>query len=358
MLSPDDHHKRKNIQRQRSRLIPPPFGTIPHTVPTKQLPSPEQVSRPYFNSANAMQPPKAFPDRYSGNDFPPSPPAVPGGGNTQNIKTMVDDARETDTFINPTCFSQINSRNEREQQTEKIVTSVTRNTPPLRERVVISGDSKTSTEMFYLPHRRRFVVHGAVSVLLLFMITSALVSVAPIGNSGKNTFQPIFTVILGRKNETALIASQIATSTAVTEDGYDPGNMHFAGVLSDPGNLYDRHMDRFFYGQCTYWANMRYHQLTGHWIPWLGNAYQWAYQAPAYGWTLSDSPNPHGHSIMVFRPYGLGSGAYGHVAVVEKVNSDGSVLTSSWNWNGMWATKLWMTFYPVRGEVSFIWDPH
>jgi surface antigen len=120
----------------------------------------------------------------------------------------------------------------------------------------------------------------------------------------------------------------------------------------ESGNL-----GRFFYGQCTYWANMRYHQLTGRWIPWLGDAYEWAYQAPAYNWMLSNTPNPHGYSIMVFSPDAEGSGTYGHVAVVERVNPDGSVLTSNWNWDGMWATQSWLTFYPGRG-VSFIWYPN
>ena len=165
-----------------------------------------------------------------------------------------------------------------------------------------------------------------------------------------------------RRNDTVLIEGQSATATAVTVDGYDPGGgLTYAGVLAIPETVHIPAADygsltHFFYGQCTYWANMRYHQTTGHWIPWLGNAYQWAYQAPAYGWTLSTTPNPHGASIMVFSPYAEGAGAYGHVAVVESVNNDGSVTTSNWNWGGAWATLSYRTFYPGPG-VSFIWYP-
>ncbi|GCF06634.1 hypothetical protein KDI_01980 [Dictyobacter arantiisoli] len=172
----------------------------------------------------------------------------------------------------------------------------------------------------------------------------------------------MFHSIAVRKNDTALIDAQSATATAVTVDGYDPGGGRmYSGVQVQPQDAQTSAADygslnRFFYGQCTYWVNKRYHQVTGHWIPWLGNAYQWAYQAPAYGWNISDIPNPHGASIMVFSPYTEGAGAYGHVAVVERVNDDGSILTSNWNWDGAWATLTWRTFYPGTG-IHFIWYP-
>jgi surface antigen len=212
---------------------------------------------------------------------------------------------------------------------------------------------------------RRFVVHGALSVLLVFIAAGVFMTMVPLDKHERlNDGLPLtFHSVSVRKNETALIAAQVATATAVTIDGYDPGGGHtYAGVLTRPDAARVSAADygslnHFFYGQCTYWVNMRYHQTTGHWIPWLGNAYQWAYRAPAYGWTLSTAPNPHGSSIIVFSPYAEGAGAYGHVAVVEGVNSDGSVLTSNWNWGGDWATLTYRTFYPGPG-VRFIWYPN
>jgi hypothetical protein len=212
---------------------------------------------------------------------------------------------------------------------------------------------------------RRLVVHGALSILLIFIAVGIFMTMVPLdSHKDLRAGLPLtFHTISVRKNETVLIEAQAATATAVTIDGYDPGGGHtYAGVLTRPDAVHisaadDGSLSHFFYGQCTYWVNMRYHQSTGHWIPWLGNAYQWAYQAPAYGWTLSSTPNPNGSSIMVFSPYAEGAGAYGHVAVVEGVNSDGSVVTSNWNWGGDWATLTYRTFYPGPG-VSFIWYPN
>ena len=62
---------------------------------------------------------------------------------------------------------------------------------------------------------------------------------------------------------------------------------------------------------------MRYEELTGHFVPWLGNADEWACQAAAYGWVTSTVPNPNGPSIIVLAPGVQGAGSYGHVAVVE-----------------------------------------
>ncbi|TMD71450.1 MAG: CHAP domain-containing protein, partial [Chloroflexi bacterium] len=107
--------------------------------------------------------------------------------------------------------------------------------------------------------------------------------------------------------------------------------------------------------QCTYWADLRYHQLTGFWVPWGGNAWEWAAGASASGWNVSSSP--HVPSIIVLQPGVQGAGGFGHVAVVERINSDGTVYTSNWNWygnGGGWATWSSWDFTPGPG-VSFVW---
>jgi surface antigen len=215
--------------------------------------------------------------------------------------------------------------------------------------------------------RRSMMVNVGVAVVLVAVVLAALVAVLPTGTGQAGTgffqiFNPSSSVVKSTKTNTALIAAQAATATAVTQDGYDAGAATYAGVPSGPttsvppsdvGNL-----NRFFYGQCTYWANMRYHELTGHWVPWLGNAGDWAYQASAYGWQTSAYPNPNGPSIIVLAPGVQGAGSYGHVAVVETGVSAAAaangVSTSNWNWNGNWAKESWWTFYPGSG-VTFVW---
>src|SRR5258708_16043175 len=83
-------------------------------------------------------------------------------------------------------------------------------------------------------------------------------------------------------------------------------------------------------GECTYWANSYYHQLTGYWISWNGNADQWVAGAQKAGWNTSSSP--HVPSVIVLMPGTQGaSRAYGHVAVVESVTGN-TVHTSNMNW--------------------------
>jgi surface antigen len=241
-------------------------------------------------------------------------------------------------------------------------------TRSLREPVLIPSTGKKSVGTMRPPQGRRRIIHGAVCISLVLVVFGALVAVLPTGNDGKaNGFgilQPIVNMVTSKKNETALIAAQAATATAVTQDGYDAGNQTYAGVQSAPSAMNSvapsdaGSLNRFFYGQCTYWANYRYHQLTGHWVPWLGNAYQWAYQAPAYGWVESNEPNPNGPSIVVIGQGYQGAGWYGHVSVLETptANADAGVITSNWNWNGHWAALDYVKFSAGPG-IHFVWFP-
>ena len=199
-------------------------------------------------------------------------------------------------------------------------------TQSLRIPMVIPATGKKSTKTMRPPKGRRVVVNIGVAVVLIAILFGVLAAVIPTGPGQASVlgkiFNPSLSMVSSKQNSTALIAAQAATATAVTQDGFDAGNQTYAGVTtsitapvvspSDAGSL-----NRFFYGQCTYWANMRYHELTGHWVPWLGNASDWAYQAPAYGWVTSPYPNPNGPSIIVLAPYTQGTGSYGHVAVSE-----------------------------------------
>ncbi|GCF06635.1 hypothetical protein KDI_01990 [Dictyobacter arantiisoli] len=236
-----------------------------------------------------------------------------------------------------------------------------------RAPIFIPSTGKKSTGSLRPPRGRGLVINIGVAVVLLVVVIGALVAVLPAGNGQASAlgklFNPTQSMVQSKKNDTALIQAQSATATAVTQDGYDAGNQIYAGVTSAPSTTVITASDtgslnRFFYGQCTYWANMRYHQLTGHWVPWLGNAGDWAYQAPAYGWKTSSVPNPNGPSIIVLAPYTQGAGSYGHVAVVETgvSNPYNGVSTSNWNWNGHWASEDWVTFYPGAG-ITFVWFP-
>lgn len=260
-----------------------------------------------------------------------------------------------------------------EVQTGSFSVAPLQQTTTLRHPVVIRGTGKKSTSLLAPATRRRPVMHVFVTVMLALVVLSALFAVIPVGKNGQsnllktlmgNNGQMNFTDIKG--DNAPLIAQQAATATAVTTDGFDAGSQTYAGVPTAPPNMGGGNtggavgvgttgLNRFFYGQCTYWANWRYYQLTGHQVAWLGNADQWAAGATSAGWVVSSTP--HVPSIIVLQPYVQLAGGYGHVAVVESIPRAGVVHTSNWNWAGNWGVTTYVDFtYPASG-VSFVWYP-
>ena len=85
--------------------------------------------------------------------------------------------------------------------------------------------------------------------------------------------------------------------------------------------------DAYAFSQCTWWAYRRRHELGLPVGSHLGDGRQWAAAARALGYWVDRTPRVG--DVMVFQPGQEGaSRSYGHVAVVERVNADGSVTTS------------------------------
>jgi surface antigen len=105
----------------------------------------------------------------------------------------------------------------------------------------------------------------------------------------------------------------------------------------------------FSYGYCTWWvAHKRY-------IPWRGNAYEWWWNARAFGY--AEGATPRAGAIMVM---GIsGTSPQGHVAYVEKVNPDSSFVVSEMNWWGVpgggWNRVDYRTVTSMRGILGFIY---
>lgn len=256
--------------------------------------------------------------------------------------------------------------------TQPFATSAYRsNTTALRMPVVIKGSGKQSTGMLPpQPKGRRLMLHVTVTALLLFIMAGSLMAVAAVGDVGAHTgtagTSPSTNGMYSSNGDnSALLAQQAATATAVTQDGYEPPRQTskvnnapassaptYPGV--NPGPALGGSGNHFFQGQCTYWAAYRFHQLTNVWVPWLGDAWQWSGQAAASGWHVSSSPSVG--AIIVLQPGVQGAGGYGHVAIVERINSDGSVYVSTYNWyagGGGFGILSYWTFSPGSG-VSFV----
>ncbi len=114
--------------------------------------------------------------------------------------------------------------------------------------------------------------------------------------------------------------------------------------------------DAYPYGECTYWASYRWHELTGNYPPntW-GNAESWASSAQVSGWDVAAVPGVP--SIICLQPGIQGAGTLGHVALVESINSDGTVYCSTMNWyagGGGYGIKSYWTFKAGQEGVSFV----
>lgn len=119
-------------------------------------------------------------------------------------------------------------------------------------------------------------------------------------------------------------------------------------------NASDRSWGNLFpYGQCTWWANERYYQLHGEYVPWTryANAWQWRARAYDFGWHVSR--RPRFGDIVDLQPWVQGASGLGHVAVVERVFRNGHVLASNMNWGAHPRRITYVKFAPGAG-VRFI----
>lgn len=109
----------------------------------------------------------------------------------------------------------------------------------------------------------------------------------------------------------------------------------------------------FPYGSCTWWANQRYFQLHGVYVPWRtqSNAWEWTARAYQFGWHVSSRPSVG--AIVDLQPWVEGAYGSGHVAVVEQVLPGGRVIASTMSWGANPWRVTYVQFTPGPG-VTFI----
>ena len=90
----------------------------------------------------------------------------------------------------------------------------------------------------------------------------------------------------------------------------------------------------YVWGQCTWWAAIRRAQIGKPVAGRLGNGGDWGSNARALGYQVSTSPRP-GDAVSFARGVLGADRTYGHVAVVESVRADGSILISEANAKGL-----------------------
>ena len=102
--------------------------------------------------------------------------------------------------------------------------------------------------------------------------------------------------------------------------------------------------NRYDYGYCTWYAYNRRAQLGRPIGSFWGNATTWDDYARGSGYLVSGTP-----SVGAVMQNDWQAGGYGHVAVVESVNEDGSIVVSEMNWAG-WNVKSYRTV--STGEIA------
>lgn len=96
----------------------------------------------------------------------------------------------------------------------------------------------------------------------------------------------------------------------------------YSGNAASVGNRYD-------YGYCTWYVYNRRAELGRPVGSFWGNASTWASYARGSGYLVNNTP-----SVGAVLQNSWQAGGYGHVAVVERVNPDGSIIVSEMNYYG------------------------
>ena len=120
-----------------------------------------------------------------------------------------------------------------------------------------------------------------------------------------------------------VVASLMDTDYSLLPEGFDPNH-----ATGENGNTYP-------WGQCTWYAYQRRTELGLPVGSYFGNAADWVDSARRFGYWV-DSTARHVGDVVVFAPGQMGANSYyGHVAVIEKINEDGSIEVSESNAKGL-----------------------
>jgi surface antigen len=145
-------------------------------------------------------------------------------------------------------------------------------------------------------------------------------------------------------NEHICIPAHSSTATVIHQPYVNTGTNSLAILGST---------NPFPYGQCTWWADQRFHQLNGAYVPWVtgSNAWQWSSRAVEFHWRVSSIPTVG--AIVDLQPGVQGASYLGHVGVVEQVLGNGRVIASNLNWGATPARVVDVEFSAGPG-VTFI----
>ena len=120
------------------------------------------------------------------------------------------------------------------------------------------------------------------------------------------------------------VATLMDQDAGVVPDGFDPN--HVTG--ENGGNAYP-------YGQCTWWVYQRRTEMGLPVGSYFGNGNMWADSARNLGYWVDNTPRHVGDMVVFQGGQFNADTTYGHVAIIEKINADGSIEISESNAKGL-----------------------
>lgn len=130
-------------------------------------------------------------------------------------------------------------------------------------------------------------------------------------------------IFVGETLELSDDASQPAAQAETSNESTEVAELaQGSRQVSDASNSYPA-------GQCTWFVKNAAPWVGNNW----GNASGWGASAAAAGRSVNGTPDAG--SVVVFAPGQGGASGFGHVGVVDSVNSDGSISISEGNYGGM-----------------------
>ena len=122
------------------------------------------------------------------------------------------------------------------------------------------------------------------------------------------------------------VNNSVATNTTLATRATGTG---IGTVIGSASQYSAQAGNRYYYGECTWYAYNRRVQLGLPVGSFWGNANTWAIRASSAGFVVNHTPS-------VGAIFQTTAGSYGHVGVVESVNPDGTITISEMNYSG-WA---------------------
>lgn len=155
------------------------------------------------------------------------------------------------------------------------------------------------------------------------------------------------------QNDISHISAELYASRQKSSPG-TPGALGYP-YMQPPG-VYVLDPWNFYESECTGYAAWYWNSRGKHWIntrPGSGSAWNWPVLAADQGYSVSQTPRV---GAIISWQAGSLSSDWGHVAIVEAVNGDGTINVSEYNWSYNHGGDIKNNLNPAsRGGYSYIY---